>query len=84
MGHLDPVKRRANGYKQRHLAWTMLYTFRYEGVITSESSSRMAHSHFTGIMCVICAVAELGGSVGINQLLSLVNNLSMRGAEELC
>ena len=36
MDHLDPVKRRANGFKPRHLGWTLIWTFRYEVVVMSE------------------------------------------------
>lgn len=69
MEHLDPVKRRKNGFKQRHLIWSLLWTFRYEAIGTSECLLSGLLTRL-GTMCLIFAFAELGGPVGINQLLA--------------
>jgi hypothetical protein len=39
MDHLDPVKRKANGLKPRHLVWSLLWTFRFEIFMTCEPVS---------------------------------------------
>lgn len=55
--NLDPIKRRQRGLKRRHLFPLLINTYRFEAVMTS-------------LMCVLCAVFELSGSVAINQLLA--------------
>lgn len=59
--NLDPIKRRQRGLKKRHIFPLLLNTYRFEAVMTS-------------LMCVVCAVFELSGSIAINQLLAYLES----------
>ncbi|ORY22510.1 hypothetical protein BCR39DRAFT_551500 [Naematelia encephala] len=61
MPNLDPIRRREQGLKPRHLYWSLLYNLRYEMFITSA-------------LCLVSAISELSGAIGINQLLEYLAN----------
>ncbi|WVR03866.1 hypothetical protein IAU60_000864 [Kwoniella sp. DSM 27419] len=56
MDVLDPIRRQAKGYKDRHLVMGIAYVFRKEIAVICA-------------MAALSSIAELAGSIGINQLL---------------
>ena len=69
VANLDPVKRQRRGQKKRHLFGLLVWNYRFEAFMTCKSTRQMDPMLMSAIMCVICAVFELSGSIAINQLL---------------